>query len=95
LCNFDAAGNWWAAVPKESWVEDQETLEGIEDSWEEPYGDRRQELVIIGTKMNQEMIISSLDECLLTDEEINLDPESWKIWDDPFYKQIELIEMSA
>lgn len=95
LCNFDAAGNWWAAVPKDSWMQDEETLEAIEDSWVEPYGDRRQELVIIGTKMNQKKIIETLDECLLSDEELNQDPESWKIWDDPFYKQIEMVEMST
>ena len=36
------------------------------------YGDRRQEIVIIGINMNQAAIIERLDECLLTDEEMAL-----------------------
>ncbi|PJE03394.1 MAG: hypothetical protein CK427_05145 [Leptospira sp.] len=95
LCNFDAAGNWWAAVPKDQWLQDEDTLESIEDSWEEPFGDRRQELVIIGRKMNQDKICKSLDDCLLTDSEMKMGEDEWRQWEDPFYKQIEMVEMSA
>lgn len=95
LCNFDAAGNWWAAVPKDQWLQDEDTLESIEDSWEEPFGDRRQELVIIGRKMNQDKICKSLDDCLLTDSELKMGEDEWRQWEDPFYKQIEMVEMSA
>lgn len=95
LCNFDAAGNWWAAVPKDQWLQDEDTLDSIEDSWEEPFGDRRQELVIIGRKMNQDKICKSLDDCLLTDSEMKMGEDEWRQWEDPFYKQIEMVEMSA
>lgn len=95
LCNFDAAGNWWAAVPKDQWLQDEDTLASIEDSWEEPFGDRRQELVIIGRKMNQDKISKSLDDCLLTDSEMKMGEDEWRQWEDPFYKQIEMVEMSA
>ncbi|MCG9874052.1 MAG: zinc metallochaperone GTPase ZigA [Leptospiraceae bacterium] len=95
LCNFDAAGNWWAAVPKDQWLQDEDTLESIEESWEEPFGDRRQELVIIGRKMNQDKICKSLDDCLLTDSEMKMGEDEWRQWEDPFYKQIEMVEMSA
>ncbi|WCL49329.1 zinc metallochaperone GTPase ZigA [Leptospira sp. GIMC2001] len=95
LCNYDAVGYWWAAVPKKDWNQDLEGIESIKESWEEPYGDRRQELVIIGKKMNQERIIETLEECLLTDEELTQGPEVWSLYDDPFSQQIEMTEMSA
>ena len=48
------------------------------DGEEYQYQDRRQELVFIGHGMKREVIQSLLDECLLTDEEMDLGPELWK-----------------
>lgn len=53
--------------------------------WDSQYGDRKTELVFIGIDMNQEEILASLDQCLLTEEEIKqdwtklVDPFSWII----------------
>lgn len=88
LCNYDAAGFFWAAIPEEEWMQDEEGMEEIKKIWEEPYGDRRQELVIIGIKMDQEAIRKELEACLLTDEELTLGEEHWEQFDDPFYDQI-------
>jgi G3E family GTPase len=95
LSNFDAAGYWWAAVPRESWILDEEGIKDIERISEEPYGDRRQELVLIGTKMDKDNIIQQLDNCLLTDQELSLGYDTWIEWDDPFSDQIEEAEMAA
>merc|ERR1712036_136466 len=40
--------------------------------------DIRQEIVFIGHRMKKDTIQNILDQCLLTDEEMSLGPESWK-----------------
>jgi G3E family GTPase len=64
------AGPWWAALPKESWPSDA-LPEQIAADFEGKYGDRRQEIVIIGVNMDQEAISAALDEALFTDEEMS------------------------
>ncbi|MFN7890710.1 MAG: GTP-binding protein [Pirellula sp.] len=52
-------------------------------SWrqcQEPWGDRRQELVFIGSKMDEVVLRSRLEDCLLTDEEMLFPPEQWALW---------------
>ncbi len=78
------AGMWAASAPREGWPDDPELLAEIEESWMEPWGDRRIELVLIGQHLDQEQIKASLNECLLTDEELAAGPAVWDAWDDPF-----------
>jgi G3E family GTPase len=75
---------WLAATPREEWPEDEESLAYIRSNWEEPYGDRMQEIVFIGAGMDQEGIRRSMDACLLTDEEMDLGPGGWQGLEDPF-----------
>jgi G3E family GTPase len=42
---------WWAAVPEEQRPEDETFKEWLEHVWREPYGNRRNEPVLIGKKM--------------------------------------------
>jgi hypothetical protein len=42
----------------------------IQDSFEPPFGDRRQEIVFIGIGMNPEAICKELDSCLLSQSEM-------------------------
>ncbi len=83
VARFDMAGFWWAAVDKSQRSDDPEFLGYLEDIWSEPYGDRRQEIVFIGAKMNRELIENQLNAALLTDSEM-LEPEKWEFYRDPF-----------
>jgi G3E family GTPase len=82
VSSLQPGGSWLATAPREEWPEDLDQ-EDIEAIWEEPWGDRRQELVIIGAKLAPDLL-EQLDRCCLSDAEIHLGPESWLGFDDPF-----------
>jgi G3E family GTPase len=85
VCEYEAGGLWWAAVSSSAWPEsDPETLRLLEEVWEEPFGDRRQELVLIGHELDKEGLTALLDAALLTDVEMLDGFEVWKTYDDPF-----------
>jgi len=49
-----------------------------------PYGDRRSELVFIGSDINEARIRKSLERACVTDAEFRRGPEEWKTWPNPF-----------
>ena len=79
------AGKWFATVPKEHWPDDPEELAMVSSNWVEPYGDRRQEIVLIGfvAKMDQKHLIDSFDACLLRDDEMEGGESAWSKLNDP------------
>ncbi len=92
LAEISPAGKWWAAVPKHEWnLDDEETVNDIRENWEEPYGDRRQELVFIGTDVDKDALRAKIDACLLTDDEFQEGPDGWQQYDDPIHPW-ELVE---
>ena len=86
------AGRWWAAAPRENWPDDQESLEWIQTKWEEPHGDRRQEVVLIGIDLDKERLCEVLDSCLLSDEEMQAGPSVWRTLTDRFMQVPEFSE---
>lgn len=80
----ELAGMWWIATANEHWPEDEEAFAHIKSRWEEPYGDRQQEIVIIGMQMDQASIETGFNNCLLTDTEIAMGMEVWRTFADPF-----------
>ena len=82
--NTEPQRYWFAAVDRSQWPEDEASLKALEQLWQEPYGDRIQEMVFIGIDMNRADIEARLNDCLLTDEEMQLGPEGWTAFEDPF-----------
>ena len=76
LSSVSPLGRWWAAVPQDRWPVDPESLSQIEGLWAEPWGDRRQELVFIGSNIDKAGLTKRLDAALAGD-----------VWgEDPFPK---------
>jgi G3E family GTPase len=65
LSSVSPLGTWWAAVPKERWPEHDAARSYIAQHWEEPWGDRRQEIVFIGAGIDWPALKARLDACLL------------------------------
>ena len=65
LSGVQPLGNWWASIPKEHWPEDERALEYVNSFWQEPWGDRRQEIVFIGSGIDWPALENRLDACLL------------------------------
>ncbi|MDX1958075.1 MAG: zinc metallochaperone GTPase ZigA [Leptospiraceae bacterium] len=85
-CRTETIGTWWANVPKNHWPIEDEIIELIKSNWREPFGDRRQEIVLIGMDMNKEKLTLDLDKCLLTDYEMKKGEKAWRKFSDPFPK---------
>jgi G3E family GTPase len=79
------AGIWWAALPREEWPQEPGALMRMQETWREPYGDRRQELILIGDAVPLSTTMRrQLDACLLTDEEYARPLKEWAALPDPF-----------
>ena len=80
---MDPAGIWMAAAPDDEWPDDPDEVQQLRDSFVGEYGDRLQELVLIGNAMSEETIRETLDACLLSDDEYALGPDHWADFEDP------------
>jgi len=78
------AGVWWAARPDGQRPEDGEAAEWLIKQWQEPFGDRRQQLVCIGVDFDKNIQRLMLESCLLTDEEMDGGIGAWEALRDPF-----------
>ncbi len=82
---YKPVGHWWASAPEAQWPQDAESKAWILKNWEEPYGDRRQELVWIGQNLPRAEMEAALMGCLLRPDEAKLGPAAWpKRLRDPF-----------
>ena len=77
------AGPWWAAVPPDRLPDDPGLREHLESVWDPTWGDRRQEMVIIGVNLDEQALRAAFDRCLLTEEELD-EPMAWPDLHHPF-----------
>ncbi|MCL4161244.1 UNVERIFIED_CONTAM: hypothetical protein GTU68_001819 [Idotea baltica] len=76
-CKADSAGVWWTSMPfseRINYASFCENQDQIESDWDVLFGDRKIELVFIGQHINKEKMISELEDCVLTEPEIQV----WK-----------------
>lgn len=83
-CSHQSAGRWWSTLPEDMWPDEDTIREAIRSEFRGPYGDRRQELVIIGRDLDRQAIRARLDACLLDDTEMQIGPVGWHQLPDPF-----------
>ncbi|OAN46199.1 hypothetical protein A6A03_13115 [Chloroflexus islandicus] len=81
-CRIEPGGWWWAASDEQP--DDPTEQAALAAIWDAQWGDRRQELVLIGQEMDETALRAQLEACLLTDAEMALGPAGWETLPDPF-----------
>jgi G3E family GTPase len=78
-------GRWWASVPPNRWPDDDEFRAQLASLWHPAWGDRRQEIVVIGVGMDEAAIRARFDACLAGHEDAQaFEPERYRHLADPF-----------
>ena len=65
LSSVKPMGTWWASVARENWPDHNGVDAYVQAHWQEPWGDRRQELVFIGSGIDWKALKAKLDACLV------------------------------
>ena len=75
---------WTAPLPSVEQVGDAGEYQAMRRLWHPWWGDRRQELAVIGVAMDEHAVRAELDACLLNDEELRAGPLLWQLLPDAF-----------
>ena len=89
LLEIQPAGFWYAAVDPADWEMDADERETLDALWHPDVGDRRQELAIIGQRLDVPAMTAMLDACLLTPDEMAAGLDAWRSAADPFPQWLE------
>jgi G3E family GTPase len=79
---LEGKGRWWADIPRSEWPAPDDPW--ILSRFQEPHGDRRQELVVIGLDLDVAKLQAMFQACLVTDQEFASGPDGWRQFEDPF-----------
>ncbi|MFF0819826.1 GTP-binding protein [Micromonospora haikouensis] len=71
-------------VASGEWPQDPDERAEVESRWHPVFGDRQQELVLIGVHLDGDGLRAALAACLLTDTEIAAGEDVWRALPDPF-----------
>ena len=83
LSSVNPLGTWWASVPIERWPSEEHAQAYLAAHWQEPWGDRRQEIVFIGSGIDWPELRSRLDSCLVP-KKLASSPDTLPDMPDPF-----------
>ncbi|MEE7566732.1 GTP-binding protein, partial [Xanthomonas sp. Kuri4-3] len=86
---------WTAPMPSLAEVGDPGEHAAMQRLWHPLWGDRRQELAVIGVQLDEERTRAHLDACLLTGPELRQGPLQWHAWADPFPRSAALAGRTA
>lgn len=78
------SGTWTAAVPSEDWDHPEGERPDQQPGWHPHFGDRAQQLVFIGQKMDEVALRARLDACLLDERLASAGSEAWTRLRNPF-----------
>ena len=81
---FDPVARWWVDTPKKEWPTHPDDRAEILADMVAPWGDRRQELVLIGIGLDRAGWEERLEAVLLSPEETAAGPASWRFFPNPF-----------
>jgi len=84
VTSVNPAGMWWAAIPRKHWGHPEGQRPDQRPGWHPRFGDRLQEIVFIGQKMDEIEMRNRLDACLLDDRLASVDSEAWAKLPNPF-----------
>jgi G3E family GTPase len=85
LYTLERGRAWYATVAPDQWnLLQEDEVKALLARMQSRWGDRGQELVLIGRKMNQAAVRAALDACLLTKEELAAGIDAWRTYEDPF-----------
>jgi len=84
VTSVNPAGMWWAAIPRKHWGHPEGQRPDQRPGWHPRFGDRLQEIVFIGQKMDETEMRNRLDACLLDDRLASVDSEAWAKLPNPF-----------
>ncbi len=65
LSSVKPLGTWWASAPEERRPTHDSAKAYMQAHWQEPWGDRRQEIVFIGAGIDWSSLKARLDKCLV------------------------------
>ncbi len=77
---FGPAGSWIAGLPEQEREELFADQPELAEGWDENFGDRINEFVLIGIEMEREELEAELDACLLNEQEMQTD---WSTFTNP------------
>ncbi|MTI02232.1 GTP-binding protein [Roseibium sp. RKSG952] len=83
LSSVKPLGTWWATVPEDRRPDHESARAYMEAHWQEPWGDRRQEIVFIGSGIDWPTLKARLDAALLPTQVADR-PENLPNLPDPF-----------